>query len=133
MKVIIEDDNWDDVETEMETLLKEYETTVSAGLHVFEDGRKWMHYYNHQSITNKMSEKFRKRMEDTINRMMNNPEIQWNLYDAWINFIEPHHNQNESFHRDHQKDIVLIHYPKFNKEMKSTLAASILSLAFGQK
>ena len=118
MKVIIEDDNWDDLEDELSTLLKEYKTTVAAGLHVFPDGKKWMHYYNHEVINDKMSDKFKKRMVDTINRMMNNNDVEWELYQAWINFIEPHHNQNESFHRDHEKDIVLIHYPKFNQEMK---------------
>ena len=118
MKVIIEDDNWDDMETEIETLLKEYETTVSAGLNIFEDGSQWLHYYNHQSIKNKMSEQFKKRLQTTIDRMMNNPEIQWNLFDAWINFIEPNLSKIEPFHRDINKDVVLVHYPKFNKEIK---------------
>jgi hypothetical protein len=118
MKVIIEENVWDDLEDEINQLISEYKTTVAAGLHIFPDGKKWMHYYNHEVITEKISPNLKKRMRDTINEMMNNSDVEWELYDAWINFIEPYHRQNESFHRDHEKDIVLIHYPKINKEMK---------------
>jgi hypothetical protein len=114
MKVIIEEAQWNDIDDEIESFIKNYKTDIPIGMLDLGDGKFWQHLYNHQVIT--LSDKFNAKLFETIDSMMDNPDVKYDLFQAWLNQISEDSNQNDAFHRDVRKDIVLLHYPKFNEE-----------------
>ena len=116
MKVIVEETNWDEFDTEIEELIRNYKTDVPIGLLDLGNGKKWWHLYNHQVI--QPSEKLMSKIFETIDKMIDNSELKYDLFQAWINQVSENTNQNDSFHRDVNKDVVFLHYPKCNEEFE---------------
>lgn len=116
MKVIVEESNWGEFDDEITELIKNYKTEVPIGLLDLGNGKKWWHLYNHQVF--EPSEKFRKKIYETIDNMMENPDLEYDIFQCWVNQVCENTNQNDSFHRDVNKDVVLIHYPKCNEDFE---------------
>jgi hypothetical protein len=110
MKVIIKENQWEEIENEITELVKNYKTEIEIGLHIGKDGFRWNHLYHHQVI--EMSEILRETAVNTINSLLPSKEVEFEISQVWLNWMGENTNPNDAFHRDHERDIVLLHYPK---------------------